>query len=130
MLAVEAPWKLVAIAGTGLALAAFAASPHHRHARGTHRLTLHAPSNPHHYYLTRFVDGDISIARDDARPKQIVFRDTIHWIDHCDYLATETLEPDGANRYAYYYDETILSCDPGASPYGVTPRSGYVVVDE
>ena len=130
MLAVEAPWKLVAVASTGLALAAFAASPHRHDDRGTHRLTLHAPNNPRHFYATRFADGDIVIARDDARPKRIVYRATIHWIDHCDYLATETLEPDGQARYLYDYDETILSCEPGARPYGTTPRAGYVVVDE
>ena len=48
--------------------------------------------------------------------------------DGGEWLATEKLVPTETDRYAYSYDETILSCEAGATPARKTPRTGYVTV--
>jgi len=58
----------------------------------------------------------------------LTFQTTAFINDGCEWLATERLVPTGSDRYAYSYDEEILSCQPDATPARKTPRTGYVLV--
>jgi hypothetical protein len=128
--AVEAPLlKMAAIAGAGLLVAAFAGTRAHDNGV-VQRLELHAPEEPNALYLTAWSDGDIYVTLHDGRMKPMEFQTRAFINDGCEWLATETLVPDGGSRYAYSYDETILSCEPGATPARKTPRTGYVLVVE
>jgi hypothetical protein len=128
--AVEAPLlKMAAIAGAGLLVAAFAGTRAHDNGV-VQRLELHAPEEPNALYLTAWSDGDIYVTLHDGKMKPMEFQTRAFINDGCEWLATETLVPDGANRYAYSYDETILACEPGAIPARKTPRTGYVLVIE
>lgn len=128
--AVEAPLlKMAAIAGAGLLVAAFAQARMHDNGV-VQRLELHAPEEPNALYLTAWSDGDIYVTLHDGKMKPMEFQTRAFINDGCEWLATETLVPDGASRYAYSYDETILSCEPGATPARKTPRTGYVLVVE
>ena len=133
MQAVEAPVLKLAIAGgIVLALAAFARPhhPHHRATHTTHRLTLHAQTDPNAYYITPFASGDVTVSRDDELLAPIELRTTTHYVDGCDWMGIDTLIPVDSHTYAYSYDETIMACDEGAIPAYKTPRTGTVIVDE
>lgn len=119
---------MAAVAGAGLLVAAFAGA--RAHDEGVvQRLSLHAPEEPNALYLTAWSDGDIYVTLHDGKMKPMEFQTRAYINDGCEWLATETLVPDGADRYAYSYDETILSCEPGATPARKTPRTGYVIVE-
>jgi hypothetical protein len=127
--AVQAPLlKMAAVAGAALLVGAFAMSRHHDDGV-VQRLSLHAPEEPHALYLTAWSDGDIYVTLHDGKMKPMEFQTRAFINDGCEWLATETLVPEGANRYAYSYDETILSCEPGATPARKTPRTGFVSVE-
>jgi len=124
--AVEAPvLKLAAVAGAALLVGAFARpSPTHEVRQ---RLVLHAPSRCNAVYDTAFENGEVMVTLPDGQPRTFVFiQRGHHW--GCDWRATETLIPDGPNRYYYSYDEEKLGCSPDAEPSIVTPRSGYALV--
>ena len=129
--AIEAPvLKLAAVAGLGLAMTAMV--PHHKHherAITPHHLTLHAPINPHATYWTVFANGPVDLMLPDG-----VFQIEVtgHYIDGCDWKGIETFTPINEHRYAYSYDEQLISCDPdGDASYTIrTPRTGYVSIDE
>ncbi|HUS27388.1 MAG TPA: hypothetical protein VMZ53_02735 [Kofleriaceae bacterium] len=128
--AVEAPLlKMAAVAGAGLLVAAFAGQTRcHHHDGVVQRLSLVAPEEPNALYLTAWSNGDIYVTLHDGKMKSMEFQTRAFINDGCEWLATETLVPDGANRYAYSYDETILSCEPGSTPARKTPRTGYAFV--
>ncbi|HUJ61591.1 MAG TPA: hypothetical protein VLX92_23965 [Kofleriaceae bacterium] len=128
--AVQAPvLKLVVVGGAAAALAlGFAGKPSSHLA--THRLSLHAPVDPNAYYMTAFEHGDVTITRDDSDLRAFTITTRAEYVDHCTWLGIEHFVPETAHRYAYTYDEQILSCAPGATPAYKTPRSGYVTVDE
>lgn len=129
--ALEAPvLKLAAVAGAALAVSAFI--PHHGphlQTQKPHHLTLHAPVNPNATYWTVFDSGPVDLMLPEG-----VFQIEVtgHYIDGCDWKGIETFTPIDAHRYAYSYDEELLSCSPdGDASYTIrTPRSGYVTVDE
>jgi hypothetical protein len=124
--AVEAPLlKVAAVAGAAVLAAMFAYTPH-SHASVQH-LRLHAPKRPHAIYATQWERGDISVTLPDGEPRTMVFHKTEQaW--GCTWTSTETIVPDGPNRYWYSYDEEKLECDPCAPPSITTPRVGYVEV--
>src|SRR5262249_20086724 len=119
--------KVLALGGVTLAMSAMLSHPSHR---STHRLSLHAPVRPDALYLTRFSEGDIEITRDDADPRPLTFTTRAYISDGCEWLGIEYLVPVDGKRYAYSYDEAILSCAPDAVPCIKTPRTGVVIVDE
>lgn len=127
--AVETPFlKVAAVAGAAVIVGMLALAPHATCGAATvQRLELHAPQEPNAIYLTAFRDGDVYVRlrSDDARTLTFETRAKV-W-DGCTWLATETLVPDGENRYAYSYDERVLSCEPGSTPTRKTPRTGYVL---
>ena len=122
--AVEAPLlKIAAVGGLAVLVGMLAAAPD----PVTQRLRLHAPERPGAIYSTQWERGDITITLRDGVPEARVFqmRD-IQW--GCEWIATETIVPDGPDRYFYRYDEVKLGCEPGAPPSITTPRIGYVEV--
>jgi hypothetical protein len=129
--AIEAPvLKLAAVAGALLAVTAFV--PHHAHdaqAKRPHHLTLHAPVNPNATYWTVFGNGPVDLMLPDG---EFQIEVTGHYIDGCDWKGIETFTPVSEHRYAYTYDEALVTCgaDGDASYTIKTPRAGYVSVDE
>lgn len=127
--AVEAPvLKLAAVAGAALLVGAFAATPRPTH-EVRQRLELHvpAPERCNTVYDTAFENGYVTVALPDGKPRTFVFINRgHHW--GCEWRATETLIPDGPNRYYYTYDEEKLDCSPDAEESVTTPRSGYALV--
>jgi hypothetical protein len=130
--AIEAPvLKLAAVAGVALAVSAFV--PHHHspeaHVARPHHLTLHAPVNPNATYWTVFDNGPVDLMLPEG-----VFQIEVtgRYIDGCDWKGIETFTPVNEHRYAYSYDEELVSCGPdGDASYTIkTPRAGYVTVDE
>ncbi len=128
-LAVQAPvTKLLAVGGATLALVIGAMLPAHSH-RTTHRLSLSAPVLPEAIYISAWARGDVKVTRDDSdlRPFTLTTRGTI---EGCTWLGVEHLVPVDARHYRYSYDETIVSCEPGAVPWVKTPRIGLVTVED
>lgn len=124
--AVEAPLlKMVAVAGMALGITALVDAPECKQGP-VHRLVLHAPEEPNALYLTAWSDGDVFVTMRDHQARPITFKTRAFINDGCEWLGTERLLPDGEGRYLYSYDETILSCEPGATPARKTPRKGYV----
>lgn len=129
--AVQAPLlKSAVVAGAALAITAVV-SPLRGDAMVEQRLELHAPRCPSAIYLTAWEHGDITIKVPEGeavKPLTLTKRGRFFG---CDWVATETLIPDGPNRYFYSYEEQKGECDPDAPPSIDTPRIGYVlVVDE
>lgn len=106
-----------------VAALAFAPRPHDHVYK--HRLVLDAPSEPGDLYLTVF-DGDVTIASHEPGLVPLRFETRAYLTDGCRWLGMETLTPMDAHRYAYRYDEAIISCEPGATPARKTPRTGIV----
>ena len=94
-----------------------------------HRLVLDAPVEPHAIYLTAWEDGDVMMPLDTSDLHTITFT-TQAMIAGCHWQATETLDPIDAKHFAYSYDETILSCEPDATVWYKTPRTGIVTIAE
>jgi hypothetical protein len=92
------------------------------------RLQLHAPQEPRALYLTAWDHGDVFVRVTDGKARPLTFQTHAFINDGCEWLATEHLVPSGSDRYAYSYDEQILSCEPGSTPARKTPRTGYVLV--
>jgi hypothetical protein len=92
-------------------------------------LVLHARSEPGAVYLTAWLHGPVAMPfeGDELVPLRFTTRASVS--DGCRWQATETLVPVGPTRYAYRYDETLLSCEPGSTPYRKTPRTGCVTVE-
>jgi hypothetical protein len=101
------------------------ASPHHQV-----RLVLDAPSVPGDVYLSWWRDGDVRVELQPGELPPMVFTCRAWVDDGCHWKGIETLEPIDARHYAYRYDETILHCRPGATPYLRTPRTGIVTVED
>ena len=132
MQAVEVPVlkvTLVAALAFGVfAIPARAAYRHHHHTH-SHRLVLHAPVLEHAIYLTAWSAGDFMYPVDPNDMQPIHFAMKAYISDGCRWLGEETLTPAANHRFDYTYDETILSCEPGATPALKTPRTGYVTLD-
>jgi hypothetical protein len=92
-------------------------------------LVLHARSQPGAVYLTAWQYGPVAIPFDGEELVPLRFTTRASVSDGCRWLGIETLVPVGPTRYAYRYDETLLDCDPGATPYSKTPRTGCVTVE-
>src|SRR5689334_18353124 len=102
--AVQAPvFKSVMMVGAAVTATALFAPSRANDAMVTHRLELHAPRCPRAIYLTAWEHGDVRIKAQKGEPLRPI---TLTKRDHvfgCDWLATETLIPDGPNRYFYTY---------------------------
>ncbi len=97
----------------------------------TRRLALHAEILPNAIYLTAWRDGDVVFTFPDSTLHPITFYNRAKLADNCKWLATETLTPIDDKTFYYDYSETLLECDPGASPgYVKTPRTGLVTVEK
>ena len=121
-------WKTLLVGGLALAaMTGVAVARHHHHKVAVHRLALDAPVAPNAFYVTAWAEGDITLAFDGA-PEPVTIKTRALMDDGCRWLATETLTPADATHYAYTYDETLLSCSPGATPYVETPRTGVVTI--
>src|SRR6266545_1712352 len=94
-----------------------------------YRLTLHAPADPNAFYLSAWNDGEVFIDHDARDRKPVVFTRRGEENDGCTWVGTERLIPIAVNAYHYSYEETILSCRPGAMPFYKTPRGGIVTVE-
>ncbi len=125
--AVEAPLLKTAVVGAAVLAGALALAPAKSETL-TQRLELHAPKEPGALYLTAWDSGDVTVHLRLREPHTLTFQTRAFINDGCEWLATERLVPTGPDRYAYSYDEEILSCEPGAIPARKTPRTGYVVV--
>ncbi len=129
--AVQAPvGKLIAVAlASAAAIAGF--GPSKDTGDITQHLVLYAPEKPHAIYLTAFENDHATVTVKEAGAYRITFQTRATLPDTCEWLATEVLVPIDDQRYAYSYDEQMLSCDPGAEPrYIATPRTGVVVVED
>ncbi len=98
--------------------------------RVTHRLALHAIEEPNSFYLSAWRDGDVNVAFDSSELRSITFTVRASVYDGCEWLGTETLVPIDDKTFAYDYSETILSCEPGATPLRKTPRTGLVTIED
>jgi len=118
--------RMIAIGGLLLALTVGvrAAQPHHR------RLALHTVWRANTLYLTAWRNGPVEAPFNGKELVPLTFTTLADVNDGCRWLGTETLTPIGPRRYAYRYQETIVSCEPGATPYYKTPRTGCVTVEE
>jgi hypothetical protein len=119
------------IALAGVLFGAGAVHARLAHHTVTHRLVLHAIAEPNAFYLSAFRDGraDVRVTVEAGELHPITFEVRASVYDGCRWLGTETLEPIDSHRYAYDYSETILDCDPGATPLRKTPRKGIVTVE-
>jgi hypothetical protein len=99
------------------------------HAPSAYRLTLHAPVDSNAFYLSAWNDGEVFIDHDARDRKPVVFTRRGDENDGCTWVGTERLIPIAVNAYHYSYEETILSCRPGATPFAKTPRAGIVTVE-
>jgi len=119
-------WLLLAgaLAGAGVLLATTAPCP------TPHRLRLYAVDEPDAVYLSAFRNGDIVVRFDAEAMSTITIEIKARVSDGCTWLGTETLEPIDPSMFTYSYDETILSCAPGAKPSRMTPRTGIVTVED
>jgi hypothetical protein len=120
-------YRSVAVGGLLLALSV---APHFRSQPRVHHLALHAVARPGALYLTAWRHGPVSVQIEGDKLVPLTF-ETLAWVnDGCRWQGTETLVPLNNRRYAYRYDETILDCEPGSTPYIKTPRTGIVTVED
>lgn len=119
-------YRSVAVGGLLLALSVtqFRSKPR------VHHLALHAVAQPGALYLTAWRHGNVSVPIRGDKLVPLTFETLASVNDGCRWQGTETLVPLDNRRYAYRYDETILDCDPGATPYYKTPRTGIVTVED
>lgn len=94
------------------------------------RLVLHTSWEPGYVYLSWWSEGDVrlDIGRGEAPPRQFTTRAWVN--DGCHWKGIETLERIDDRHYAYRYNEVILHCRPGATPYLKTPRTGVVTIED
>ena len=124
-------FRSIAVGGVLLVLAVFQSgqvgigATKQTHGR---RMVLHARSAPNAIYLTAWRNGPVAVPFDGDELVPLTFTTRASVSDGCRWLATETLVPIGPTRYSYRYEETLLDCDPGATPYVKTPRTGCVTV--
>lgn len=94
------------------------------------RLVLHTEWRADSLYLSAWRRGPVVAPLDGPELVPLKFTTFGTGGDGCRWLGTETLTPIGPKRYAYRYEETILECVPGATPYEKTPRVGCVTVED
>jgi hypothetical protein len=101
-------------------------------ASSTHgrRMVLHAVEQPGAVYLSAWRNGDVPVPFKGERLVPLTYETLASVSDGCRWLGTETLTPLDERRYFYRYSETILECDPGATPCYKTPRTGIVTIEE
>ena len=120
-------YRSVAVGGLLLALsvAQFRSKQSH-----VHHLALHARAQPGALYLTEWRNGNVAVSIEGKRLVPLTFSTFASIDDGCRWQGIETLVPIDDHRYAYAYDEAILDCDPDATPYIKTPRTGIVTVED
>jgi hypothetical protein len=138
--AIENPTTKVAAVAAIAGLTAMLALASAREETSVRRLVLIAPEQPHAIYLTAWHQGDVFVEVPNGEPRALTFEVRALVSDGCEWLATERLVPAGRSEsarlhlgptggdvYSYSYEETILACEPGATPAIKTPRTGIVV---
>ena len=118
----------VLVGGAALALGAlFLPRVERSAAPGMYRLALFAAEEDGAFYLSAWADGDVFIAANEQKSITFVRRSDEH--DGCSWQGTEKLTRVSRRVFAYDYAETILSCEPGATPFRKTPRTGFVTLE-
>ena len=100
------------------------------HSTRSHRLVLHSVDEPGYIYTTAWRRGDLRLEVEPGELTPLEFSTQAQLPDGCKWLGRESLEPIGPATYAYSYDEVVLGCEPGASPWRETPRTGTVTVED
>lgn len=131
MQALESPfYRSLAVGGLLLALTAAGAAGAHSKSKHHRRLVLHTVWKCNTLYLSAWRHRDVHIVTDGGPLKPLTFETPALVSDGCRWLGKETLVPIDDRHYAYRYEETILSCQPGAEPFLKTPRTGFVTVED
>lgn len=94
------------------------------------RMVLHAVDRPGEFYLTAWRNGDLPVPFEGDRLVPLTYKTLAQVSDGCRWLGIESLTPLANGRYFYKYTEVILECDPGATPFRKTPRTGYVTIED
>jgi hypothetical protein len=121
---------VVLLGGAALASSALFlkhAAFHHEH---SYRLVLHADERADAVYLSAWSEGDVFVAHEPSDKQTISFTRKSEEHDGCTWMGTERLVPFDHRVYGYRYEETLLACRPGAHPFSMTPRTGYVTVED
>jgi hypothetical protein len=116
------------VAVGGLLLALTVAQVRAGKTQHVRRLALHAVAQPGALYLTAWRHGPVRVPVEGNKLVPLTFETLASVNDGCRWEGTETLVPINDHSYAYRYDETILDCEPGATPYLKTPRTGVVTI--
>ena len=125
---VSSVFRSFAIAGVLVALSVVGAGAA-KSSRHSGHLVLHAVAQPNAIYLSIFGQGDDAVPFDGKLGTR-TFTTTVWAPDDCQWRSTERLVPAGERRYRYSYDETLLRCHAGATPYVKTPRLGIVTLED
>jgi hypothetical protein len=116
------------VAVGGLLLALTVAQVRAGKTQHVRRLALHAVAQPGTLYFTAWRHGPVRVPVEGGKLVPLTFETLAAVDDGCRWEGTETLVPINDHSYAYRYDETILDCDAGATPYVKTPRTGVVTI--
>lgn len=108
----------VTVAGVG------AAKSHSR------RMVLHAVAQPGAVYLSAWRHGDVPVPFEGKQLVPLTYKTFASVSDGCRWLGIEKLVPRDDGRYFYKYSETVIECDPGATPFLKTPRVGIVTIED
>jgi hypothetical protein len=117
------------VAVGGLLLALTVAQVRAGKTQHVRRLALHAVAQPGALYLTAWRNGAVRVKVEGTKLVPLTFETLAAVNDGCRWQGTETLVPVTDHSYAYRYDETILDCDDGATPFIKTPRTGVVTIE-
>lgn len=117
------------VAAGGLLLALTVAQARGTRSEHVHHLALHAVAVPGELYLTAWRNGPVRVPFEGRELVPLTFHTVALVSDGCRWLGTETLVPISRHSYAYRYDETLLECEPGATPCLKTPRTGVVTIE-
>jgi hypothetical protein len=94
------------------------------------RMVLHAIERPGEVYLSAWRNGDLPVPFEGDQLVPMTYKTLASVSDGCRWLGIESLVPVSERRYHYRYSEVILECDPGATPFIKTPRTGFVTIED
>lgn len=127
-LALASPLFRSLAVGTALLAATVGGFVAHKAHHKRHHLVLHTYSQRGAVYLTAWRHGPVVAPFEGEELVPLTFTTVAEVNDGCRWEGTETLTPIEGHKFAYRYDEKILSCEPGADPYVKTPRIGTVTI--
>jgi hypothetical protein len=120
---------LTLVGGAALGLGAYF-WPHAAANPSVYRLVLHAPELPGAFYVSAWNEGPVFASHDANDRQPIVYTRRGQEHDGCLWQGVERLIPVGEHAYRYFYQETILACQPDARPFMKTPRTGIVTTEK